>query len=96
MTTASELKAKLESQNKEVGRIAHQIEERLETYADWPSKVRQHPFQSVGIAVVAGLALGGANRSLIQGAGKQVGSLLHAGLTASLVAAVNRAAQSSP
>ena len=96
MTTASELKAKLESQNEEVGRIAHQIEERLEAYTDWPSQVRQHPFQSVGIAALAGLALGGANRSLMQGVGRQVGSLILAGLTASLVAAVNRAAQPSP
>lgn len=90
MTTASELRSKLESQTEEIGNIAHKIEDRIEAYVDWPGMVRQHPFQSVGIAAIVGLFLAGANRPILRGVGKQIGTLAQAGITAAVMAAVNK------
>jgi hypothetical protein len=89
MTTASELRSKLESQSEEIGNIAHKIEDRLESYIDWPGLVRQHPLQSFGIAAVAGLFLAGANGPILRGVGKQLGTLAQAAVTASIMSAVN-------
>jgi len=89
MTTTSELRAKLERQGEEISRITHRIEDRLETYKDWPGMVRQYPLQSVGIAAVAGVLLSGAAGPLVRNMGKQVGGLLQASITATIVSSLS-------
>ena len=90
MTTASELRSKLESQGEEISNIAHKIEDRLEAYIDWRGLVRQHPLESIGVAAIAGFLLSGSSGFLIRGVGKQVGTLVQAGITASIMSTVSK------
>jgi hypothetical protein len=89
MTTTSELRAKLDRQGEEISRLTHRIEDKLETYKDWPGLVRQYPLQSLGIAAAAGLMLSGASTPILRGVGKQLGTLLQASITASIVSGVS-------
>lgn len=91
MTTTSELRSKLESQGEEINHIAHKIEDRLESYIDWPGIVQQHPFKSVGVAAAVGLLFSGASGSVFRGVGQQVGTLVQAGVTAAIMSAFSNA-----
>jgi hypothetical protein len=90
MTTTSELRSKLESQGEEITHIAHKIEDRLESYIDWPGIVRQHPFQSIGVAAAVGLIFSGSSSSVFRGVGQQVGGLVQAGVTAAIMSTFNK------
>lgn len=89
MTTTSELRSRLERQGEEINRLAHRIEDRLESYTDWPGLVRQYPLQSLGVAVVAGLMLTGSGGSILRGFGKQLGTVAQAAITAKVMSTLN-------
>lgn len=90
MTTTSELRSRLERQTADISHIAHRIENRLEEYIDWPGMVRQYPLQSLGVAALAGLFLTGASGPIGRSVVKQVGTLVQAGITATIVSSVSQ------
>jgi hypothetical protein len=93
MTTTSELRSQLETKGEEISSIAHQIEDRIESYVDWPGIVREHPMESIGVAAVAGLILAGSAGSITKFVLKQLGTIVQAGITASVVAAITAKAE---
>jgi hypothetical protein len=95
MTTTSELRSKLESKGEEISEITHKIEERIESYVDWPGIVREYPLQSIGVAAVVGLVVSGATGSIMKLLGKQAITLLQAGITAGVVSMINKSQQES-
>lgn len=88
MTTTSELRSQLERQSEEISQIAHRLEDRLEAYIDWPGMVRQHPFQSIGVAALAGVVLSGSGGAIMRGIGQQLGTLIQATVTATIMSSV--------
>ena len=90
MTTTSELRSQLESKGEEISNIAHQIEDRIEAYVDWPGIVREHPMESLGVAAVAGLILAGSSGSILKFLFRQVGTIAQAAVTAAVVASVSK------
>jgi|GEM_PF-4226271 len=88
MTTTSELRSQLERQSEEINQIAHRLEDRLEAYIDWPGMVRQHPFQSIGVAALAGVVLSGSGGTIMRGIGQQLGTLIQATVTATIMSSV--------
>lgn len=95
MTTTSELRSKLERQSEEISQIAHRLEDRLETYIDWPGMVRQHPFQSLGVAALAGVVLSGSSGPIMRGLGQQLGTLIQATVTATIMSSIGNSTKSS-
>lgn len=95
MTTTSELRSQLENKGEEISQITHKIEERIESYTDWPGIVREHPFQSIGVAALVGVVLSGSTGSLMKLVGKQALTLVQAGLTAGVVSMLNKSQQTA-
>jgi hypothetical protein len=95
MTTTSELRAQLENKGEEISQITHKIEERIESYTDWPGIVREHPFQSIGAAALVGVVLSGSTGSIMKLVGRQAATLLQAGLTAAVMSALNKSQQTT-
>ena len=82
MTTTADLRSKKERQEQEITDIAHRIENRIESYKDWHTIVREFPLQSLGVAVGAGILLTGSGSRILGFAAKQAVTLAQAGITA--------------
>ncbi len=86
MTTTAELRSKKAQQEQEISAIAHRIEDRIESYKDWHTIVREYPLQSLGVAVGAGILLTGSGNKMLGFAVRQTASIAKAGITAYLLA----------
>lgn len=82
MTTTSDLRSRLESQEAELHDITQKIEHRLEEYVDWKGLVHHHPLKSIGAAVGIGFVLSGAVAPLLNVIAKNAGATITASSTA--------------